>query len=133
VTTADQTTPRVTDRDHVAGVRLKTITDDFMRAGLAKRRAYTVGMLRRTSKYKRPGVDPVIWEHGRRNFALREHGALAIVLPVMDDGEWAGIGVFDATPEEVGRIMDSDPGVEAGIFTYEVHPVGGFPGSSLPS
>jgi hypothetical protein len=29
--------------------------------------------------------------------------------------------------------MDHDPGVEAGIFTYEIHPVRGFPGSALPA
>jgi hypothetical protein len=28
--------------------------------------------------------------------------------------------------------MDADPGVLAGIFTYEIHPVRGFPGSGLP-
>jgi len=27
--------------------------------------------------------------------------------------------------------MDADPGVRAGIFTYDVHPVRGFPGSAL--
>jgi hypothetical protein len=33
--------------------------------------------------------------------------------------------------DEVTRIMDEDPGVTAGIFTYEVHPVRGFPDSAL--
>jgi hypothetical protein len=28
--------------------------------------------------------------------------------------------------------MDEDPAVRAGIFRYEIHPVRGFPGSSLP-
>ena len=28
--------------------------------------------------------------------------------------------------------MDDDPGVQAGVFTYEVHPVRGFPGDGLP-
>jgi len=37
------------------------------------------------------------------------------------------------TPEEVVRIMDEDPAVKAGIFTYEVHPIRGFPGDSLPA
>jgi hypothetical protein len=30
-------------------------------------------------------------------------------------------------------IMDGDPGVQAGIFTYEVHPVRSFPGDALPA
>jgi hypothetical protein len=48
------------------------------------------------------------------------------------DSTEAGIGIFDATPEEIDRIMQDGPGVKAGLFTYEPHPVGGFPISSLP-
>ncbi len=29
-------------------------------------------------------------------------------------------------------MMDADPGVRAGIFAYDAHPVRGFPGSALP-
>lgn len=28
--------------------------------------------------------------------------------------------------------MEDDPGVRAGVFTYGVHPVRGFPGDALP-
>ena len=28
--------------------------------------------------------------------------------------------------------MDADPAVQAGVLTYELHPVRSFPGSSLP-
>jgi hypothetical protein len=56
---------------------------------------------------------------------------MPIVCPT-DETELAGIGIFDAEPAEVSRIMDEDPGVKAGIFTYEVHPCRGFPGSALP-
>jgi hypothetical protein len=124
----------MTDHDHVAGQPLPTITDDVMRERLAKARPYSALLLRKTSKFKRPEVDPIIWEHGRRNMALVEHGVLAIVLPVDNDPhDWAGLGIFAASPDEVSEIMDNDPGVEAGIFTYEVHPVRGFPGASLPA
>jgi hypothetical protein len=133
VTTVDQTAPGVTDRDHVAGAQLPVVTDEFMQERLAKTKTYTVAMLKKTPKYKRPDVDPIIWEHGRRNFALGEHGVLPIVLPVIDESEWAGVGLFDATPDETSQILDSDPAVEAGILTYEVHAVVGFPGSTLPS
>jgi hypothetical protein len=43
------------------------------------------------------------------------------------------MGIFDASVEEVKKIMDEDPGVKAGVFVYEVHPCRGFPGSSLPA
>ena len=64
--------------------------------------------------------------------SLAEAGLLPVVLPVTDDSDLAGVGVFAATIEETRVIMDDDPGVRAGIFSYEVHPVRGFPGASLP-
>lgn len=121
-----------TDRDHAAGEPLPAITDEFMYDRLAQAKPYTAVLLRTTDKFMRPEVDPIIWEHGRRNMALGEHGVLAVVLPANDASDWAGLGIFTATPEEVAEIMDHDPGVEAGIFNYEIHPVRGFPGASLP-
>ncbi len=108
------------------------ITDEVMRERLAQTKAYTLVLLRATPKRQEAGFDAIIWEHGRRNFELREQGALAIVCPVMDDSGLAGIGIFAGSPEETAKIMDGDPAVEAGILTYEVHPVRGFPASSLP-
>jgi YCII-related domain len=133
MTTPDQMTAALTDRDHVNGVVLPTITDELMRERLAATMEYTLMTLRKSAKYQSPEVDAIVWEHGRRNFALREHGTLAIVMPVIDDSETAGIGIFDAPPDEVVEIMNADPGVQAGIFTYEVQRVRGFPGSSLPA
>jgi len=125
-------TPR-TDAGHVAGVPLPVITDAIMRERLGAARSYTAVLLRKTAAFKRPDVNPLVWEHGRRNMALAENGVLAVVLPV--DGEqddWAGLAVFAAPPDVVTAIMDSDPGVAAGIFAYEIHPVRGFPGARLP-
>ncbi len=70
----------------------------------------------------------MVWEHGRRNIALVDAGLLSIVLPVTDDSELAGLAVFDLPAADVTAVMDADPGV---IFTYDVHPVRGFPGSKL--
>jgi hypothetical protein len=108
------------------------ITDEYMHEMLAKSKTYTAMLLRKTEMIGRPDSRPIIWEHGRRNFALRADGKLPIVCPTTDDSDWAGIGIFAATPEEVQRIMEDDPGVKAGLFTYELHPVRGFPTSSLP-
>jgi hypothetical protein len=52
---------------------------------------------------------------------------LAVVCPVADDSDLAGVGIFDATPEETTRIMEGDPAVQAGVLSFEVHPVHGFP------
>jgi hypothetical protein len=122
----------VTDRDHVDGVPLPQISDETMRERIAAAQPYTAMLLRKTAKYARPDVDPIVWEHGRRNMALVDHGVLAIVLPVNNDpGDWAGLGIFTAGLEETSEIMDHDPGVRAGVFAYEVHPVNGFPSSGL--
>ncbi len=121
------------DAETILGRLLPTVTDEQMRARLGGAAAYTVIVLKTTGAFVRPDVDPVVWEHGRRNMALVDAGLLAVVLPVTDDSDTAGYGVFAATPQETETIMDADPGVRAGIFTYEMHPVRGFPGASLPA
>ena len=112
---------------------LPEITDEFMRAGIAQARGYTLVLLHAGPEYDDPGSRAIVWEHGRRNFALREQGLLPIVCPVDDDSAVCGMGIFDATPDETRVLMDGDPGVLAGVFTYELHPIRGFPGSTLPA
>lgn len=108
------------------------ISDEYMREMLGQTRPYSVVLLRRAAAFGEPGSEAVLWEHGRRNFELRAAGRLAIVCPIADGSEWSGVGIFDGSPEEVAAIMDGDPGVEAGLFTYEVHATRSFPGDALP-
>ena len=108
------------------------VSDEHMRDMLTKTRPYTVVLLKRGPNRDDPKGDAIVWEHGRRNFELRAAGRLAIVCPIRDGSEWSGVGIFDGSPEEVAKIMDGDPGVKAGIFTYEVHATRSFPGDSLP-
>jgi hypothetical protein len=108
------------------------ITDEYMHEMLRESKTYTAMLLRATEKASQPDSRQIIWEHGRRNFALMAEGKLPIVCPATDDSNWAGIGIFNATLEEVDRIMQDDPGVKAGLFIYELHTVRGFPTSSLP-
>jgi hypothetical protein len=106
------------------------ITDDDMRAMLPKAKQYTAVLLKRGPNRTMDGADAIVWEHGRRNFSLRADGVLSIVCPVRGE-ELAGIGIFNATVEETKEIMDGDPGVQAGVFVYELHPCRGFPGDAL--
>jgi hypothetical protein len=108
------------------------ITDEHMRAQMALTKGYTVVLLKAADGYGRAGADAIIWEHGRRNFRLRAEGLLSIVCPVADDSGLCGVGIFNATVERTRELMDDDPGVRAGVFTYEVHPVRSFPGDALP-
>jgi hypothetical protein len=109
-----------------------TITDEFMRQMLATTRGYCVVILKAGPKKNDDGADKIIREHGRRNFALRADGLLSIVCPISDGSNVSGIGIFNASVEEVKKIMDEDPGVKAGVFVYEVHACRSFPGDSLP-
>ncbi|MDT5214797.1 MAG: hypothetical protein QOK18_3036 [Mycobacterium sp.] len=111
---------------------MKDFTDDEMNALLPKARPYSVVILRSGPNYAADDAGPIVWEHGRRNFGLRDAGALAIVLRMMDDSDLCGIGIFTVSVDETIAIMADDPGVLAGVFTFEVHPGVGFPGDTLP-
>jgi hypothetical protein len=111
---------------------MKTITDEYMREMLPTAKPYTVVILKATPKRHESGSDKIVWEHGRRNFALRAEGLLSIVCPIADESDVRGVSIFNASLEEVGKIMDEDPGVRAGVFVYELHACQGFPGDRLP-
>ena len=111
---------------------MTVITDEYMLEMRSQARTYSLVLLKRAVRYDEPDADAIIWEHGRRNHSLRADGVLAIVCPIADDSEWAGIGIFDAPLDETARILDGDPAIQAGVLSYEVHPVRGFPGDSLP-
>jgi hypothetical protein len=113
---------------------MDAITDDFMRRMLRKSRRYSMVILHRTSKRDEAGADAIVWEHGRRNFDLRRKGKLCIVCRIeRDDSDVTGLCIFSTDREETVRIMKEDPAIRAGIFTYEVQIVDGFPGDSLTS
>jgi hypothetical protein len=45
-------------------------------------------------------VNAIIWEHGRRNAALRADGLPSIVCPVADGSDVTGVGIFNLGPDE---------------------------------
>ncbi len=108
------------------------ITDEFMRQMLSKTKNYSIVILRATQKRNGTGIEKIIWEHGRRNFMLREEGLLSIVCPISNGNNVVGVAIFNATIEETKKIMDEDPGVKAGVFIYEIYNCRSFPGDSLP-
>ncbi|GAB3611117.1 hypothetical protein GCM10027414_32430 [Humibacter ginsengiterrae] len=114
-------------------LNLRPIDDDEMRHNLSLTRSYTVVLLHTGPRYTEPGARDIIWEHGRRNMQLRDAGILCVVLPIRDDTELAGVGVFTGSVEETQRIIDGDPAVQAGVLVAEVHPAAGFPGAALPA
>lgn len=73
---------------------MQTITDKYMKEMLPTARSYTLVILKATPKRRLPGVEKIIWEHGRRNFALLAEGSMPVICPVNDGGEVSGISVF---------------------------------------
>jgi hypothetical protein len=118
--------------DKTAVVSTEHITDDYMRERLAKARTFTLLVLRPTPALSEPNARPIVWEHGRRNMALQAAGVMAIVCPVGDE-QISGIAIFNTGVDEAAAFMADDPGVQAGIFTFDLHPCRGFPGDALPS
>lgn len=54
---------------------------------------------------------------------LYYEGKLKVAGPFGDDGNWRGIFIFDcATEEEVRKLLDTDPAINAGRLSYEIHP-----------
>ncbi|GAA1971404.1 hypothetical protein [Microbacterium deminutum] len=113
-------------------VDVSGISDEAMSRIRATTKPYTVVVLRPGPNRHSEGADAIIFEHGRRNMALRAQGTMAIVLPVGGDADISGIGVFDRSLDEVREIIDGDPGVEAGVFVYDLYESRGFPGDALP-
>lgn len=116
---------------------LPAVTDEMLRDALQGIRRYTVCILKVGPGFQEPGpareswvADP-IWEHAKRNYALYLAGLMRIVCPVGDGSGTTGVSIFDADPDEVDRIMRQDPGVKAGLFTYELHATQIFPDSTL--
>jgi hypothetical protein len=108
------------------------ITNEFMLDMISKAKNYSLVILKKTDKYNDPEIEKILYEHGRRNFALREAGFLSVTCRIKDESDISGVGIFDATPDEVKLIMDEDPGVKAGIFSYDIHLCSSFPGDGLP-
>ena len=119
--------------------QLPLVTDAMLTETRPLLRPYTAVILRAGPNFSMPGperdsgVAAIIWEHGKRNAALRLAGLMPIVCPVADGSGVTGFCIFDTTPEDAERIMNNDPGVKAGVFTFEIHPTRSFPGSCLPA
>lgn len=111
---------------------MTAVDDEQMGALLATLKEYTIVILTDGSRPDHPDHDAIVWEHGRRNIALMRDGIMPLVCPVQDDSPVHGFCVLVGDRDEASTLMDGDPGVQAGIFSYTLHPCVGFPGSTLP-
>jgi uncharacterized protein YciI len=110
---------------------MTAITDEFMDEMRATMKPYTAVLLQITGKVIGDDAESVLREHRRHNLELRADGVLSIVCPFPNGGGWAGVLIFDAPADEVRRLMDADPAVEAAFYSYEIHEGRSFAGDAL--
>ncbi|MGZ3864430.1 MAG: YciI family protein [Bacteroidia bacterium] len=68
-------------------------------------------------------VKKLVAAHLKNITKLASQGKLSIAGPFTDGTELEGIFIFNVrTVEEAKALIDTDPGVKAGIFSVELHP-----------
>jgi hypothetical protein len=111
---------------------MKTFTNDEMNALLVSAQSYSLVILKPGPNSGDDTSPAIMLEHGRRNFGMLDAGVVTVSLTVLDGSEIFGVRAFIGTVDETIAIMNDDPAVVAGVFTFEVHPCRGFVGNSLP-
>lgn len=114
-------------------VNVEAFSDEKLMQLVGSGRGYTVCVLRPGPHRFTDGWEQIIWEHARRNLALRAEGTLPIILRIGGDADIAGIGVFNTTLPEARDLIEGDPAIVAGILVYELYESQSFPGDSLPA
>lgn len=115
--------------------KVTVVDDDYMSAEVAKMKTYTLLLLKsgpKRSNYTDDELNTIQAGHLKHIFEMKLSGKLAIVGPLLTDGNIRGIGIFNASEEEVKQLMEQDPSVKAGLLTVETHPWFGLPGDALP-
>ncbi len=114
------------------------ITDDYIKTKVASGRGYATLLLKKGPAYEPPNARSaekaaIVWEHVRRNMQLQQAGKKALVGPVTGGGDIVGITVFTVPEAEARALMEDDPAVKAGIFSFEFVTWFEFPGDGLPA
>lgn len=105
-------------------------TQESIMAEVAKAGRYVVVLLKRGPHYDTTGE--LQMPHLQHVFAMRDAGQQLITLPVRDLGEIVGIGLMATSDkDEVSALMERDPGVVAGRFTFELLSCMGMPGDTV--
>ena len=54
---------------------------------------------------------------------MADSGKLVVAGPFGDDGDWRGIFILDTpTMQEAEQLVKTDPAIQSGRLTYEIHP-----------
>lgn len=95
---------------------------------------YFMAFLKSGTKKSDPEEAMVIQQaHLNHMSQLAEKNKICVAGPFGDDTEFRGIVIYNVKDEEEARsYVESDPAVEAGVLTYELHPWWAAKGSRLP-
>ena len=95
---------------------------------------YVLLIYKKGPNYNSPDKQKIIQgEHLPYVFDLRHRGIMSMAIPVMEpESEVAAIGIYNITDkEEITRFVQQDPGVQKGLFTYELLNCMGMKGDTL--
>lgn len=68
-------------------------------------------------------VKKILAGHMKNMEVLESQGKLVVAGPFTDGSDWEGVFVFNVTTvEEAKKLTDTDPGVQSGLFSVELHP-----------
>jgi hypothetical protein len=114
------------------------ITDRYMEERLQLVRPYCTVCLKAGPAYEPPQTRSpeqakIVWEHGRRNMQLSAEGKMVLVGPLAGGFPIVGLCIFSVPEAEARTLMDGDGAVQAGVFTYDLVTLYGFPGDGLPA
>jgi uncharacterized protein YciI len=90
-----------------------------------KMKTYTFVMLKKGNKLDQDSTELALLQkqHLEHLSKMAETGDLNVAGPFLDRGNWRGILIFNTDDaEKVKRLVEEDPAVKAGRFSYEIHP-----------
>ncbi len=68
-------------------------------------------------------VKKILGGHMKNINALESQGKLVVAGPFTDNTDWEGVFVFTVeTVEDAKKLVETDPGIQTGLFTAELHP-----------
>ena len=114
------------------------ITDEYMDRRLKLAKQYCTVLLKAGPNYQPPNVRSpeqaaIVREHGRRNMKLRAEGKMLLVGPIGGGLPIVGLCILSVSEAETRELMEGDGAVQAGILTYHLVTLHGFPGDGLPA
>lgn len=112
-------------------IDVSDMTDERMMELVGSALPYTVCALKPGPNWGVGNWEKIIWEHGRRNLAMREEGILVITLRTESE-DVVGVGVYNRDLETARELLSDDPAIKSDVLRFDLYPAQGFPGDALP-